>query len=451
MIAKLFGQNNFKAVCGFFEQKYQTEPQLFADDATLKKIAVSYFKTGKKQSCLTVIDRISAQFLAQDFFLNEIKAECCHDFNRLDDAYQAYSVALSLNPTLVSAKYKRMVLHFRLFGEVLAEDFEQTLKNARTGKRQQWLRDIAYIYYAQGKFAEANQCLKELNDLGGQFHFLDRMTLNSLGLSANAYAKIVKDQEKVAHIANKFMSNNSKHLVVVLATHHTHAFERYKFGEDFDLLFLADLTSSYYVFILHDFIKAILAKHKQFNYDKISLVGASKAGTGALIIYQELIRHFDKTVNVIAFSPPVGLYPFNDNLLIPSYQHLSKLIDIHPMAQYLFANTKMPKDVQKRPTDKITVVYGKGYKMDATEVGLLPTDTGLEVLGLDYSGHSTSIPYTIPENKTLDDLKRIYANLADLPDEDFQALGGGQTIDLVDEIWNLYQNPEVSLRRLLLS
>ncbi len=260
---------------------------------------------------------------------------------------------------------------------------------------------------------------------------------------------VLKAQQNVEHIATDFICNNARHLVVVLATHHTHAFANYKFGEKFDLLFMADLTSSYYVFLLNDFVQKILEKERQYEYESIALVGASKAGTGAMIIYQELIKQYNNPVNVIAFSPPFDLYPFNPNLLIPSYQHLAKLFDVHPVARHLFANTNLPNKLVVREQDRVLVIYGTGYEMDAKEVSNITKEQGIVVKPLAYSGHSTSIPYTIPNNKTLDDLKRIYANLADLPDEDFQALGGGKTVDLVDEIWQLYQDPEVSLRWLL--
>lgn len=449
----LFLNNDFESVCSNFEHYFQKEANCSINDETLKIIAVAYFRTAKKQSCLSVIEKISPELFAQDFFLHEIKAECSFDLNKLEDAYKHFNIAVELNPKLVSARYKRMLLQIRLFGKCCPRDLKLNMESAISGKRQQWLRDIAYIYYQQGRFNEANTCLEYLSDIGGQFHFLDRITFNSLtGItkdSVEKQSKVLSKQHNVEHIATKFVRNNSRHLVVILATHHTHAFSNYKFGEQFDLLFLADLTSSYYVFLLADFVQAILEKDKQFSYDSISLVGASKAGTGAMIIYQKLVEQYSNPVNVIAFSPPVELYPFNANLLIPSYQHLSKLFDIHPVAKHLFSKVDLPKTLSVREKDKVLVLYGKGYEMDAKEVAKISKIPGLVIKALDYSGHSTSIPYTIPENKTLEDLKRIYANLSDLPDTDFQALGGGRTIDLVNEIWRLYQNPQTSLRWLL--
>lgn len=421
-----FSNNQFADVCADFENLYQNQPDITLDDEVLKIVAISYFRTAKKQSCLSVLEKISTDFFEKDFFLNEIGAECSFDLNKLQQAYQWFCRAIEINPKLVSARYKKMILQFRLFGTFCPKDLQINLENARAGKRQQWLRDLAYLFYHQGCFNEANQCLTQLSKIGGQFHFLDRITFNSLQtVNTEEQSLILKQQQGVAHIATKFVRNYANHLVVVLATHHTHAFSNYKFGEKFDLLFMADLTSSYYVFLLNEFIQKILDKNREFAYDSISLVGASKAGTGAMIIYQELIKQYDKPVNVIAFSPPFDLYPFNPNLLIPSYQHLAKLFDIHPVAKHLFANTKLPKNLVAREQDKVLVIYGTGYDMDAKEVANITKEQGIVVKPLAYSGHSTSIPYTIPDNKTLDDLKRIYANLADLPDEDFQALGGG--------------------------
>lgn len=445
-----FAQNQFVNVCADFEDLYQNQPDVILDDETLKVVAVSYFRTAKKQSCLSILDKMSSDILAQDFFLSEIRAECSFDLNKLHEAYAYFHQAIELNPKLVSARYKKMMLQVRLFDEFDPRDLRINLENAKAGKRQQWLRDIAYLLYQQGRFDEANQCLVELSKIGGKFHFLDRITFNSLqSANSDEQSNVLKQQQNVEHIATKFVHNTARHLVVVLATHHTHAFANYKFGEKFDLLFMADLTSSYYVFLLHDCVQKILDKDKEHQYDSISLVGASKAGTGAMIIYQELIKQYSRPVNVIAFSPPFDLYPFNPNLLIPSYQHLSKLFDVHPVAKHLFKNTALPNKLVAREQDKVLVIYGTGYEMDAKEVSNITKEQGIIVKPLAYSGHSTSIPYTIPDNKTLDDLKRIYANLADLPDEDFQALGGGKTVDLVDEIWQLYQDPEVSLRWLL--
>lgn len=87
--------------------------------------------------------------------------------------------------------------------------------------------------------------------------------------------------------------------------------------------------------------------------------------------------------------------------------------------------------------------------MDKIEAQKIPLSSGVEVIELPFSGHSTSIPYTIPEGRSYEQLQKFYAGLVNLDDQDFQALGGGQTVDLIDEIWALYQNPEIELNKLL--
>ncbi len=182
-----FSQSQFTEVCFNFEDLYQAQPDVSLDDDTLKAVAVSYFRTAKKQSCLSILDRISDDFLRKDFFLNEIRAECCFDLNKLEEAYRYFNLAIELNPKLVSARYKKMMLQVRLFGDFDPRDLRLNLQNAKAGKRQQWLRDIAYLFYRQGRFQEANRCLTELSNIGGKFHFLDRITFNSLQVAEGGY------------------------------------------------------------------------------------------------------------------------------------------------------------------------------------------------------------------------------------------------------------------------
>ncbi|HDL5739551.1 TPA: hypothetical protein PXE85_001293, partial [Mannheimia haemolytica] len=60
---------------------------------------------------------------------------------------------------------------------------------------------------------------------------------------------------------------------------------------------------------------------------------------------------------------------------------------------------------------------------------------------LPYSGHATVIPLTVPEGKT----KEWLSNLT--VDPDLAALGG--ITDLIDEIWEIYQNSNMRLYKFL--
>lgn len=154
-------------------------------------------------------------------------------------------------------------------------------------------------------------------------------------------------------------------------------------------------------------------------------------------------------IKCIAFSPQISLYPFNKNLVIPSYRRFISICDINPIAKSLLVNAPNIRDIQKRDIDSITIIYGSNYEMDRIEAERILNIDGIEFKKLDFNGHSTMIPYTIPHGKSYQDLERTYANLRNLKDEDFQALGGGQIVDIIDQIWALYNDPEIELNKIL--
>ncbi len=55
----------------------------------------------------------------------------------------------------------------------------------------------------------------------------------------------------------------------------------------------------------------------------------------------------------------------------------------------------------------------------------------------------------IPVGKTYEELKSTYSNLRNSNDRDFAALGGNKTVDVIDEIWALYQDPNIDLNKII--
>ncbi|NNH00046.1 capsule O-acetyltransferase [Acinetobacter sp. ANC 5414] len=86
--------------------------------------------------------------------------------------------------------------------------------------------------------------------------------------------------------------------------------------------------------------------------------------------------------------------------------------------------------------------------MDVEEMKHIQTSKSVEKLELAYSGHGTSIPLTIPEGKTYDNLQSMYSKL-NITENDFKELGGNKVGSLVDEIYEIYKNPVMRLSTFL--
>lgn len=440
-LQNLFEKEKYDEVGALYRQSFNIN----FSDAELRLIAIALFRQNIFNNCLLVLKKLSIDYIYSDHLLCEIYAHCCLKKGDFEQAYNLLDKALQLKPGLIQARQRHLILRVRKGLLVSENELQECFRNAVGLKNKNWLRELAYAYYGLGYYREANSCIDLILEWGGDLDLLDRLAYTPM--------ERPKIHEKLfspcCYFKEQYIEKGNNHLVVILSPDHNFAFKGYKFDESFDLLYVADTTYSWYCFILREVTELIVAKFKNKQYKKISLLGGSKAASGALIVYQELIKHLPIPINCISFSPQVDLYPYNSNLIIPTYLTLSTYFHIHPIAKHMMSKLSQPKHIKKRKGDVVTVIYGNGFAMDKIEAQKIPLSSGVEVIELPFSGHSTSIPYTIPEGRSYEQLQKFYAGLVNLDDQDFQALGGGQTVDLIDEIWALYQNPEIELNKLL--
>lgn len=417
------------------------------EDYDVEKIIISSYKCEDYNLCLQIFDTIAPSLLA-NYLLNEILGECYLENNELELAYEYFNKAVNLKPSLKAARQKRLILNQRLGYDLDIKELEVCIDIAYQSKKIDWLRSNAYIAYSNLLFKLSNRCLRSIITLGGNLNYLDKMTFTLLGEDG----AVINNWEAIdittpALYESTFLKKNSEKLVVTLATANNIAFKSYDFKCDtFNVI---DKTGSYYIFSVSKIADDIVKLAAKKSYQKISIVGASKAGSGALMLYELLAKKMKIKINCVAFSPQVKIYPFNSNLKIPSYKKFSKVLDLHPIARYLLSKVVQPTEILVRDNDEVTVIYGNGFEMDTIESSFINSSSGITKVELKYSGHASSIPLTIPKGKDKEELRGRYSRLIENKDNDFIKLGGGNTVDLIDEIWSIYQDSNMELNNFL--
>lgn len=429
------------------------------DEHLLKIMATASYRLKKYNTCIELCNHWIELGYPEDYFIFEIFAESLFQKNNLQDSLTMYKKAVALKPSLKLASYRILTLEYRLNGNLNNALMLNIEKNANQNNNINHLRSIAYIQIGQKEYEKAYQNLEKIIELSKNIYYPDILSVCyvikqillkvsgsqkiKLNNSLNSYEK--KLEENVFHY--KHESNNSSTLFITLAPASGFLFQKYEY--EADKLFLVDGTGTYFV-LSYDkiikFISEIIAKH---NYKKISIAGSSKGGTGVILLLNKLQYLFpDLIIKAVSFSPQIKLWPFNANLTIPSYRVLSEYISSNPILNNAFE--KGVKDIafDILPNSKLTVFYGNNFKMDEIEASYIMSNSkNLEIIELKYSGHGTSIPLTIPENKTVEELRSRYANLP--IDPDFAELGGDKLVDIVDEIFEIYSDPNMRLHKFL--
>lgn len=448
-IKLLFSEREYFEVIHYFETLNDVVSNL--DNKTYAYIAISYFKVKDFKRSISVAQRISEDEFRSNHILNEIVAESNYQLNNLENALKFYESAIKIKSSLKSALVKCIILKHRLGYILSSQEIDHALDISEKSKRIEWVRDISYIYYSLGDYAKANYCLETIVRLQGKLNFIDQLTYSLRGVdSKKNYVEFLLPNRSDSRLYRcKHIKNNSKKLVIIVSPHYKYLLQSYKFDGSQDLLFIGDATSSYYTFTHKEIARLIENTVVKFKYEQTTLVGASKGGTGCLLMYPHLSKILDIPIKCIAFSPQISLYPFNKNLVIPSYRDFIKNCEINPIVRSFAIEAPSIKNIRKRNADEIIVVYGKGYKMDVMETAPLLNNSSIKLVALDYSAHATIIPYSIPVGKTYEELKSTYSNLRNSNDRDFAALGGNKTVDVIDEIWALYQDPNIDLNKIL--
>ena len=449
LLNRFFEKKQYAGFIEYFESLPQEILNIENNEVLKKQVAISYFKNKDFNKTFNHIESMEKKTLDEDYLLCELYAECLLQNNNLERSYNYYNKALSLNPNLKSARIKCFVLGQRIGYKFNSDELDWCIKSAYKSKTMSWLRDLGHISYANRVFDKANLCFSCIVGLGGKLTYIDNVSYTTQGdiTSQNSNAELVNSSSDELFIRQIKTIKGSKKLVVTFAPGNKYALRSYPFG--CTVLSVVDLTNSYYLYScdrLAEYIKNLVISK---GYSEISLVGGSKGGTGAMLVYNILSKVIDIKIKCTVFSPQIKLFPFNDNLKIPSYHQLATIYSINPMARYIISKVQLPNELVVRDGDEVIVFYGNNYTMDKIEAKNLSENSGVQIFELEYSAHSTTIPLTIPDGKTKEDLRESYKDLNTINDVDFQYLGGGKTIDIIDEIWNIYSNHEMRLRNFI--
>ncbi|MFD1702492.1 alpha/beta fold hydrolase [Methylopila henanensis] len=107
-------------------------------------------------------------------------------------------------------------------------------------------------------------------------------------------------------------------LLVVLSTKRRFAMYRREFTRD--VLFVADGRVGFYVHGTEALAEAIMSIADRGDYERVLLVGGSKAGFGALLVGGVAARmRPDRVIRVLAFQPRAWIWPYQRERKVPSY------------------------------------------------------------------------------------------------------------------------------------
>lgn len=448
-IDRLFDKSLYSQVISEYHLNKSNIDVKYTDEIYYKLI-VSCYRVKNFAKVIEISKIINKLYLNNNYLLCEMLGESYYQLNHIKQAFKYFETAVSIRPSLKSAWQRYLLLKFRITKNLEKEELDKGLSIAIKNKKEMWLRDLSYLFYSLNYFQESNYCLEKLVEFNFSLNYIDQLTYSLRGINDNNnnVSLLIENREREL-FQFKHIHKENKKLVITLSPNDKYMFQGYKFDEKCDLLHILDKTASYYVFIYKDLVELINNIVKKCKYDEVVLVGSSKGGTGVLITYIELKEILTIPIRCIAFSPQISIYPFNKNLTIPSYQRFINLCEINPIASQILVDTPKINSIKVRSIDNIKVIYGYGFKMDRIEAQYLFDNKDIDLEKLDYNGHTTSIPYTIPDGKSYSDLQTTYSNLKYLQDEDFQALDGGKTIDIIDQIWKLYIDPNISLNQIL--
>ncbi|MEC8886632.1 MAG: hypothetical protein VX875_05955 [Pseudomonadota bacterium] len=444
IICKLIKEEKYSEVYNYIHNSLDYEL------STLKKLCIMFFKLKKYEQCINVGSKFLVQ--NQDYYICEIVAESYLVLNELQDANKYFELALKLNANLVSAKFKFLMTSAQL-GKVLStKDIADMKKIAIKRENASWVRTTAHLLL---EYQYYDDCIKLFNILK-RIQKQGLYSIDNLSL-ANAYKCLNDKKNYKCHLDEAINGSfefefhqsgvDSDKLLVTFSSASGYVLRKYQYNAD--RLNIIDGSYSYYLYSSEFIVELITKLAKKYNYSHISLVGLSKGSCGALSVSNSLRHKLKNTsINAVLFSGQMRLWPFNKNLKIPSYREFVKYLQINSYLRDQIAH-KADFTEMNYSGDfyRIHAFYGKGFDMDVVETESLRGKDNVYVHPLDYSGHGSSIPLTIPEGKTYEDLKKAYSKLK--VDDDFKALGGEDLTDIVDEIYEIYKDPQMRLKNFL--
>lgn len=430
------------------------------DEHLLKIMATASYRLKKYNTCIELCNHWIELGYPEDYFIFEIFAESLYQQNQLDEALVAYRNAIKLRPSLKFAGYRLLTLEYRLESKLNKKLMNKVLQDSLSTNRFNYIRSISYIQLSEGMYQDAYANLKlVLDNTINKIYFLDLLSicyiiekklLNKKISFTNDLKKdlaLYQSQIEKKTFEYKFESIDSNTLFITLSPTNSFLFQKYNY--EADKLFLVDATASYFIFSYEAMSDFVVNLVKKYGYKRVSIAGSSKGATGAILLLNRLTTLLPTLdIKTVAFSPQVKLWPFNTNLIIPSYKALYEYVGCNVMLQEFFKNSIKNLEFDIKENCRLTIFYGEHFKTDKMEISHIKNGSPqVSIIGLEYSGHGTSIPLTIPENKSKEELRKRYAGLA--VDPDFAELGGDKLVDIVDEIFEIYSDPNMRLYKFL--
>ncbi|WGE63019.1 hypothetical protein NYR77_09590 [Actinobacillus equuli subsp. haemolyticus] len=417
------------------------------DFETIRLLAISFFKTKKLNLCIQVCQFIENSNNDLDYFLCEILAECYWFKNDLELSQFYFEKALELNPKLIGAKYKNFILKYRLGKELNIFELREIEHIVKKRNKVELLKILNYIQLKEGINNTILTNLTYAIEKSENNSSTDYITLSELHkkignlTSSNRYKKYYFNNL----FKFDFIDNNEKNLFITLSSNSGFILSKYPFRGD--RLNIVDLSESYYMLSINNIAEKVIKLQKDKSYEKISIVGLSKGGTAAIMLINILQEYLPNiTIKAVACSPQIELWPFNKNLTILSYRSLAEKLACNHILEKLFLKAQKSIRFKINNGNLLSIFYGDKFLMDVNEVEKISNTENVDIIKLNFSGHATGIPLTIPENKTKEELRGKYENL--VVDNDSQELDGN-IVDILDEIYAIYSNPQMRLYKFL--
>lgn len=215
-----------------------------------------------------------------------------------------------------------------------------------------------------------------------------------------------------------FRNNNSNELVIVFSPNARFSMFNIQFSAD--VLFIADRKLHYYIYNPGRQVSLINNFVTQCQYDKVTLIGSSKGGSGALLWSSLLSKSKNRqySVKCFSFSPQVSLYPESKVIDYPSYKNMLKTASNNIN---LTKCLEVYGDISSYISNSLasTIVFYSGmYSIDRHEAQLL-REMNVTLVQLPLTFHGSITPYLI--NKNIDKhlqsiVAKLFSNASKDPD-----------------------------------
>lgn len=388
------------------------------------------------------------QALDRDFRAHELLALIHTHFGRNRAALAAIENACRINPRFRSGRGRAARLKY------LLEDYDGALADIQVALRH--YPKMGEFWATKGRIEVALGHYESAREAFGHEDAIARSAISALNL---AYSHALlgdharseacrREAVERSYVSSLRASGDDKTLFLVLSPAGGLILTKYRFAGT--VLHCADTSGTYFILPAQAIARQAKEIADSRGIDRIVLIGSSKGAFGALLIGALLAGYDRLQVRAFAFSPQVVLWPFNDNLKMPSYRMLMERSKGNALLrEMLERHGNANRACEMSPALAATAILGSGYDMDVKEAALL-TAPNVERRTIPFSGHGTLMVYTIPEGLTADQLAQKYAALKQ-DDDDVAVLGQSDGENIIDEMVALYFDGRHTLDGLLRS